>query len=287
MKAVLTDCDNVEVKASDEVEGWQYSTVVLVVDVVDGYAHDYCLPFVTRAKTKLIIVTVWNHKYIRLPMLMFSALKEHNVVVTAPEQNQHEMQRDQARNQWMRNISSWRYNNNLEIHGVDELSNENTDKIAIDIFNQILILGRCKYPITMTKFLIQESYRIKRSGQDRNSAQLLSGPDSIIVSLYDYDFKKDIYRNRNRLANYGIRIQEHLSYYHAKLFDEVTNIPMPHFSSFARDGRIILRDMLKGKEYVLSTLEDLYKVARQITKRPREKRPSRTRSQAGCVSLNH
>ena len=114
---------------------------------------------------------------------------------------------------------------------MEQTAGENTNNIALDIFNRIGVKVNASH--------LDRSHRLKRRPQRGRNR-----PAPIIVKFTSHDVKDAVYQKRDLLRRSrefrGIYINENVTGYRKGLYREVRSLHSLGWSSWTRDGAILL-----------------------------------------------
>lgn len=150
------------------------------------------------------------------------------------------------------NLEQYGRRNCLLLHGIPEpinseesavkKSNEDTDKIAIDILNS-------KLGININKQDIDRSHRLGRSGKRGK-------PRPIIIKFVAYNKRSEVFRSKKQLKGTGITITESLTQKKQELL-QTAKMNQKVKSVWTLDGRIICLLYDDKTKVVIETADDL------------------------------
>ena len=135
----------------------------------------------------------------------------------------------------------------LLIHGVEESENENTDNIALDVFNSYLGLD--------TKLEhIQRSHRLGPKRTGRNTRTTKTSPRPIIIRFMGYRERSSVFRVKKKLKGKSISISENLTQTRYQLLNAAKD-KLGRLNVWSSDGRIISK--VDGQFTTISSMEVL------------------------------
>lgn len=134
---------------------------------------------------------------------------------------------------------------NVRISGIREEKNEN-------LYNKIKNIFTTKMELTNLEGEIEDCYRTGNASSGK--------PRAVIVKFYKYETKKTIIKNRKKLKNSGIFINEHLTRNRAQILYEVT-LKFGKNNAWAMDGKIYVIN--NGNKHIIHSRADLL----QLTER--------------------
>ena len=119
--------------------------------------------------------------------------------------------------------------NCLLIHGVEENSNEDTDKLVLNIINNGL-------EINLTEVAIDRTHRIGDPKKKKKKAR------PIIVKFVRYYDRKEVFSKKKYLKGTGISIKESLTSFRMKKLEEAREEKYGFKNVWSIDGRILFKD---------------------------------------------
>ena len=158
---------------------------------------------------------------------------------------------------------------NLEIAGVLEKDNENTNDIVVEIAK----LGN----VEITKDQISTSHRLAAKPKRNATAQAARSPPSIIVRFISRDIRNRLYANRQNLRNANSKhfstdgtdhfyINENLTRYRKKLFWNVKTRAKSHQFKYywTSNGNIFVKKSEETQPLLIKSDEDLALIELQL-----------------------
>jgi hypothetical protein len=143
-------------------------------------------------------------------------------------------------------INQYGRRNCILIHGAAEVKGEDTDHIAVNLFNT-------KLNIPINKSDLDRSHRLNTKKRNQNR------PRPIIVKFSSYNKRAEVFKVKRRLKGSGVSLSESLTAQRQQLLDTVRNNPAVA-TTWTLDGRIIC--LLNGSQnkIIIEHPKDLVKL---------------------------